>query len=180
MAQLHSLVDLLKKNLYFAEGLSLKELTRSVHKKMLQDYSSEEVEKFIVSCLSSTRCFYSPDNYLWYMDNNGLLENDQFYNKLFKEQMALRFPDIKNKDHKTSKEKKKNSKNKIIQLAVNFVSDGRFVQHDGGKWGLTEWEVESERYRLRHLVIKVLVNNPQGLVLKEIVEKVGVWREPGT
>jgi len=180
VAQLHSLVDLLKKNLYFAEGLSLKELTRSVHTKMLQDYSSEEVEKFIVSCLSSTKCFYSSHDYLWYMDKKGLSENDEFYNKLFKEQMALRFSDVKNKGNKSSKAskgKRKKNNNKVIQLSMNLVCDGRFVQHEGGKWGLTEWEVDPNQYRLRHLVIKVLANNPEGLNLKEIVEKVGIWRE---
>ncbi len=170
VAQLHSLIDLLKKNLYFAEGLSVKELASIVHKKMLQDHSTDDVRKYILSCLSGTRCFYSPDKYLWYMNKRGLLENDEFYNKLFKEKKPLKYSE----NNKNGKTKRKNKK--VIKLNLNLSSDERFVQHDGGKWGLTEWEIDNTQFRMRYHVIKVLAENPEGLKVEKIVEKLRKYK----
>jgi hypothetical protein len=132
---------------------------------MLQDYTKDEVKKYISSCLSGTRCFYSPDDYLWYMNKRGFPENDEFYNKLFKENKPLKYT-----ENKVNVKNKRRSK-KVIKLSLNLSQDERFVQLDGGKWGLTEWEEENTQYRLRHNVIKILAENPKGLKIEEIIKK---------
>ncbi len=170
MAKLNSLVDLLKINLYFTEGLTISELTRSIQNKMLQDYTFLQAQKSVVSCLHQCGCFYSPQGYIWFMDKQGMRENDQFFNMLFKHQRALKFTT-------TAKIKHSQKNNKIIPLPTNLVSDGRFVQLEGGHWGLTEWEIEINEYRLRHIVIKVLANNPKGLNYSEVDNKVEIWKQ---
>lgn len=169
VGELHSLVDMLKKTMYFCEGLTVKELTRFVHNKMLQDYEVGEVKECIESCLKQIRCFTSNDGWTWHLDRNGEPENDRYYDQLFKQQRALRFAQPSTKGNK--KNKKRNGE------TVNLMHDGRFVQLEGGKWGLTEWEIDPAQYRLRHLVIKVLFRNPDGLLPDEVVDKVEIFRE---
>ncbi len=170
MTKLHSLVDLLKKNLYFAEGLTVVELTRFIQSKMLQDYTFQQALSFVNSCLHQCACFNSQDGYVWYMDKQGLRENDQFFDMLFKQQRALKFP--------TKNGYKKGRKNtKVVALPTNLNSDGRFIQLEGGNWGLTEWEVDPSEYRLRHVVIKVLSKNIEGLTYSEVQDKVEIWKK---
>ncbi|MEW6621576.1 MAG: hypothetical protein AB1420_00340 [Bacillota bacterium] len=170
MAKLHSLVDLLKKKLYFTEGLTVTELTKLIQEKMLQDYDFKQAQIFVNSCLHQCGCFYSQDNYIWFLDKHGLRENDQFFNMLFKHQRALRFG-VANGN------KKSRNNSKVVNLPHKLISDGRFVQLEGGNWGLTEWEVDAQEYRLRHVVIKVLSKNPDGLSYSEIFDKVEIWKK---
>ncbi|KUO50455.1 MAG: hypothetical protein APF76_07290 [Desulfitibacter sp. BRH_c19] len=171
MTKLHSLVDLLKKNLYFAEGVTVIELTRSIQQKMLQDYTFQQAQSFVNSCLHQCACFYSSDGYIWHMDKQGLRENDQFFNMLFKHQRALKFSP-------TNSSVKKSRKNtKVISHPTNLNSDGRFVQLESGNWGLTDWEVDVNDYRLRHVLIKVLHKNPDGLTYEEIQDKVEIYKK---
>lgn len=170
MTKLHSLVDLLKKNLYFAEGVTVIELTRSIQQKMLQDYTFQQAQSFVNSCLHQCACFYSSDGYIWYMDNQGLRENDQFFNMLFKNQRPLKFS-------VTNSVKKGRKNPKVITHPTNLNSDGRFVQLESGNWGLTDWEVDVNDYRLRHVLIKVLHKNPDGLTYDEIQDKVEIYKK---
>ncbi|MBS3968868.1 MAG: hypothetical protein KGZ94_01995 [Clostridia bacterium] len=170
MTKLHSLVDLLKKNLYFAEGLTVIELTRYIQRKMLQDYTFQQAQSFVNSCLHQCACFYSCDDYIWYMDKQGLRENDQFFNMLFKHQRPLKFSS-------TTSAKKSRKNTKVVSHPTNLNSDGRFVQLEGGNWGLTDWEVDVNDYRLRHVIIKVLYKNTNGLTYDEIQDKVETWKK---
>ena len=171
MTKLHSLVDLLKKNLYFAEGLTVTELTRYIQRKMLQDYTFGQAENFVSSCLHHCACFYSSDGYIWYMDKQGLRENDQFFDTLFNHQEPLKFSP-------TTISLKKGQKNtKVVSHPTNLNSDGRFVQLEGGNWGLTDWEVDANEYRLRHVIIKVLYKDTNGLTYDEIQNKVEIWKK---
>ncbi|WP_028309598.1 hypothetical protein [Desulfitibacter alkalitolerans] len=170
MTKLHSLVDLLKKNLYFAEGLTVIELTRYIQQKMLQDYTFQQAQSFVNSCLHQCACFNSSDGYIWYMDKQGLRENDQFFNMLFKHQRPLKFSSTN-----TVKKGRKNTK--IVSHPTNLNSDGRFIQLEGGNWGLTDWEVDVNDYRLRHVIIKVLYKNTNGLTYDEIQDKVEIWKK---
>ena len=173
MTKLHSLVDLLKKNLYFTEGLTIIELTRYIQRKMLQDYTFGQAQSFVSSCLHQCACFYSSDGYIWYMDRAGLRENDQFFNMLFNNhQKPLKFSSVTN----VKKGRSKNA-NKVVTHPTNLNSDGRFVQLEGGNWGLTEWKVDANDYRLRHVVIKVLYGKINGLTYDEIQDKVEICKK---
>lgn len=172
MTKLHSLVDLLKKNLYFTEGLTVVELTRYIQCKMLQDYTFGQAQSFVSSCLHQCACFYSSDGYIWYMDRTGLRENDQFFNMLFNNhQKQLKLPSISN-----AKKGRKNI-NKVVNHPTNLNSDGRFVQLEGGNWGLTEWKVDTNDYRLRHVIIKVLYKKVEGLTYSDIQDKVEICKK---
>ncbi|WP_395879638.1 phage-shock protein [Desulfallas sp. Bu1-1] len=170
--KLHSLTDVLKKTLFFFESLSVAELTPYVHRQMLEDYSREQVEKKVRLCLEQHKCFSSADGYIWILNLEGQRENDQFYNLLLKKQKPLSFNEL-------SKNGNKKKKHKLVSEQASLISDGRFIQLENGLWGLTEWEVETGNYSLKHLIIKALKIHPTGLSLAQLCDVVGTWRETG-
>lgn len=167
---LNSLTDVLKKTLFFFESLSVGELTPYVHKQMLVDYAQEQVEEKISLCLEQHKCFESNDGCIWLLDLEGKRENDQLYNLLLRKQKPL-----------SSSELAKNGltkrRNKILAEQAELISDGRFIQLANGHWGLTEWEVETEHYSLKHLIIKALKLHPTGLSPTQLTDVVGNWRK---
>jgi len=171
VAKLHSLVDLLKKNLYFTEGLTIIELTRYIQRKMLQDYTFGQAQSFVNSCLHQCACFYSSDGYIWYMDKKGLRENDHFFNTISSHQKPLKFSAAS----PIKKSRKKNTK--IVSHPTNLNSDGRIVQLEDGNWGLTEWNIDTNDYRLRHVIIKTLHNNTNGLTYAGVQDEVEIYKK---
>ncbi|RJQ26007.1 MAG: phage-shock protein [Peptococcaceae bacterium] len=169
--KIYSLTDVLKKTLFFFESLSVAELTPYVHRKMLKDYTQEQVEKKVNLCLEQNPCFYAGGDQLWHLNLEGIRENDQFYALLLKRGQPLNLREIL----KIGKDKKKKFKDLIAEEA-SLISDGRFIQLDNGYWGLTEWEVETSHYSSKHLVIKALKTHPGGLSLQQLFNIVNDWR----
>lgn len=170
--KLNSLTDVLKKTLFFFESLSVAELTPYVHRHMLVDYSREQVEENVCLCLEQHKCFSSNGKYIWSLDLEGQRENDQFYNLLLKKQTPLSLNEL-------AKNGTKKKKRKPVAEQVEFINDGRFIQLESGCWGLTEWEVESEKYSLKYLIIKALKIHPTGLSLTQLSDIVNRWRKTG-
>jgi len=168
--KLNSLTDVLKKTLFFFESLTVAELTPYVHRKMLKDYSLPQVEEKVSLCLSQHPCFYRQGD-AWHLNLEGLRENDQFYSLLLKRGQPLNLRDIL-KNGNTKKRKIK----RLLAEEVLLISDGRFIQLDNGYWGLTEWEVETSHYSLKHLIVKAMKMNPGGLSLQQLHELVNSWR----
>lgn len=168
--KLNSLTDVLKKTLFFFESLSVAELTPYVHRQMLADYNSEQVEEKVRQCLVQNQCFASEDQHVWTLNLEGKRDNDKFYNLLLKKQKPLSL----NEMSKNGVDAKK--KRKPVSETVSLIGDGRFVQLANGHWGLTEWEVETGHYSLRHLLIKAFKLHPTGLSLAQLNEVVGQWR----
>ncbi len=168
--KLNSLTDVLKKTLFFFESLSVAELTPYVHKQMLVDYSQEQVEENICLCLEQHKCFESSGGYIWVLNLEGKRENDQLYNLLLKKQQPLSSSEL-------AKNGLKKKKNKLLAEQAELINDGRFIQLANGQWGLTEWEVETEHYSLKHLIIKALKIHPTGLSLVQLTDVVGNWRQ---
>ncbi|WP_309294767.1 phage-shock protein [Desulfotruncus alcoholivorax] len=166
--QLNSLTDVLKKTLFFFESLSVAELTNYVHKQMLKDYAPVQVEEKVRLCLEQHDCFTNDHGPSWTLNLEGYKDNDQFYTILLKKQKPLSFADMANGNKK--------KKGKFVSEQVKLINDGRFIQLSNGYWGLTEWEVETSQYSLKHLVIKALIMNPTGLSLAQLSEVVGKWR----
>jgi len=168
--KLNSLTDVLKKTLFFFEALSVSELAPHVQRKMLKDYSLPEVEEKVSLCLDQNPCFYK-EKENWHLNLEGNKENDQFYSLLLKKGQPLNMREIL----KNTNSKKKKTK-KILSEEVNLISDGRFIQLDNGYWGLTEWEVETSHYSLKHLVIKAMKINPGGLSIQQLHRLIKSWR----
>lgn len=168
---LNSLTDVLK-NLVFFESLSVAELTPYVHRQMLVDYSQDQVEEKVCLCLEQHKCFESSDGYIWVLNLEGKRDNDQLYNLLLKKQKPLSTNEL-------SKSGSKKKKSKTVAEQAELINDGRFIQLANGQWGLTEWEVETEHYSLKHLVIKALKIHPTGLSLAQLTDVVGKWRQTG-
>jgi len=169
---LNSLTDVLKKTLFFFESLTVAELTPYVHKQMLVDYTQEQVEEKICLCIEQHKCFESNDGYIWVLNLEGKRENDQLYNLLLKKQQPLSANEL-------TKNSLKKKKSKALAEQAELISDGRFIQLANGRWGLTEWEVETEHYSLKHLVIKALKIHPTGLSLNQLTDVVSNWRQTG-
>lgn len=168
--KLNSLTDVLKKTLFFFETLSVAELTPYVHRQMLADYSSEQVEEKVRLCLVQHQCFTGKDQQVWTLNLEGQRENDKFYNLLLKKQKPLSLNEM-TKDGAGAKKKRK-----PVSETASLISDGRFIQLANGYWGLTEWEVETGHYSLRHLMIKALKLHPTGLSLAQLGDMVSQWR----
>ncbi|MBO8128426.1 MAG: phage-shock protein [Peptococcaceae bacterium] len=168
---LHSLTDVLKRTLYFFEAMSAKDLAPYVRRKMLQDYTLEQVEQKVNLCLQQHECFYQNEQGLWCLNMEGNKENNQFYHQLLKKGAPMSLWDV----YKSSQGKKKRLRRMIAQEG-NLISDGRFIQLDNGTWGLTEWDVDAAQYPLKYLVIKVFRLHPGGLSLPQIVSVVNNWR----
>ena len=168
--KLNSLTDVLKKTLFFFEALSVAELAPHVQRKMLKDYALPQVEEKVSLCLGQNPCFYQErDN--WRLNLEGDKENDQFYSLLLKKGQPLNLREIL----KSANSKKKKAK-KILSEEACLISDGRFIQLDNGYWGLTEWEVETSHYSLKHLVIKAMKIHPGGLSLQQLHQLINSWR----
>ena len=168
--KLNSLTDVLKKTLFFFETLSVAELIPYVHRQMLADYSPEQVEEKVHLCLVQHQCFTSEDRYIWTLNLEGQRDNDKLYNLLLKKQKPLSLNEMT--QNGTGGKKKR----KPVSETASLISDGRFVQLANGYWGLTEWEVETGHYSLRHLIVKALKLHPTGLSLTQLAEVVGKWR----
>lgn len=168
--KLNSLTDVLKKTLFFFEALTVPELAPHVQRKMLKDYSLQQVEEKIKLCLSQNKCFYK-EKENWRLNLEGNKENDQFYSLLLKKNQPLNLREIL----KNANQRKKKAK-KILSEEINLISDGRFIQLDNGYWGLTEWEVETSHYSLKHLVIKAMKIHPGGLSIQQLHQLINSWR----
>ncbi|MDD3653499.1 MAG: phage-shock protein [Desulfotomaculaceae bacterium] len=168
--RLNSLTDVLKKTLFFFESLTVAELTPYVHRKMLKDYSLPQVEEKVKLCLSQHPCF-SQERDNWRLNLEGLRENDQFYALLLKKGQPQNLRDLMKK----ANAKKRKTKTLLAEEAL-LISDGRFVQLDNGYWGLSEWEVETNHYSLKHLIIKAMKMHPGGLSVQQILDVISSWR----
>ena len=168
--KLNSLTDVLKKTLFFFDGLSVEEIAPYVQKKMLQDYSVEQVIERIRLCLKQNSCFYTDENLKWRLKLQGFPENDHFYALLIKRQQPIGLRQVV-----TNTVARKKRMRKLAEEAA-LMPDGRFVQLDNGSWGLTEWNVEAEQYSLKHLVIKALKMHQGGLSTQQVFECVNEWR----
>ncbi|MFZ5633603.1 MAG: phage-shock protein [Bacillota bacterium] len=172
--KLHSLTDVLKKTLFFFEELSVAEIVPHVHRKMLKDYSQEQVEEKVTLCLRQNQCFNFNEKGLWSLNLEGNRDNDQFYAILLKRQQPMSIREVL-KTGVNSKNKKK--VRLLVSGEASLISDGRFIQLDNGHWGLTEWEVEAGQYSLKQLVIKAHKAHPGGLSVQQIHEIVNKWRD---
>ncbi|HUW66335.1 MAG TPA: phage-shock protein [Spirochaetia bacterium] len=170
-SKLLSLTDVLKKTLFFFEALSPTELTVHVHKRMLHDFSQEQVEEKVSLCLEQHGCFNGDERGLWHLNLEGSRENDQFFNILLKKGEPQSLREL----NRTNSPKKKKVK-KMVCEEGNLMSDGRFIQLDNGHWGLTEWEVEAGQYSLKNLIIRAIKLSPESLSLNQIFEKVNTWQ----
>lgn len=168
--RLNSLTDVLKKTLFFFEALSVAELAPHVQRRMLKDYSLAQVEEKVGLCLNQNPCFYKEkDN--WRLNLEGSGENDQFYSLLLKKGQPQNLREVL----KSANSKKKKAK-KLLSEEAGLISDGRFIQLDNGYWGLTEWEVESSHYSLKHLIIKAMKIHPGGLSMPQLHQLINNWR----
>ncbi|WP_027719451.1 phage-shock protein [Desulfovirgula thermocuniculi] len=168
-SRLYSLTDVLKKALFFFDSLTVPELSVYVYRRMMQDCPLPRVEEKVALCLRQHPCFYVDNRGAWRLDLEGKRENDAFYALLLKRQQPMSLKELRLWC--------KNKKNKhLVADEANLISDGRFVQLDNGCWGLTEWEVEAERYPLKQLVIKALKSHPGGLSQQQLFEIVNAWR----
>ncbi|MFZ5652084.1 MAG: phage-shock protein [Bacillota bacterium] len=174
--KLHSLTDVLKKTLFFFEELSVAEMVPHVHRKMLRDYTQEQVEEKVLLCLRQNQCFIYNQKGTWSLNLEGNRDNDQFYSVLLKKQQPISVREII-RAGLNSKNKKKTKP--LVSGEAGLITDGRFIQLENGHWGLTEWEVEAEQYSLKELVIKVHKTHPGGLSLQQIHEIVNSWKSVG-
>lgn len=170
--KLNSLTDVLKKTLFFFESSTVAELVPYVHRQMLADYSRDQVEEKVRLCLEQHKCFNCDKEYIWSLNLEGQGENDQFYNLLLKKQKPLSINDL-------TKNGIKKKKRKPFSEQAELINDGRFIQLENGYWGLTEWEVETSNYSLKHLVVKALNTHPTGLSINQLSNMVGDWRKTG-
>ena len=172
--KLHSLTDVLKKTLFFFEELSVAEVVPHVHRRMLRDYSQEQVEEKVLLCLRQNPCFDYSEKGLWSLNLEGGRDNDQFYSLLLRKQQPVSVKEVL----KTGIGPKNKKKTKpLVSGEASLISDGRFIQLESGLWGLTEWEVEAGQYSLKQLVIKAHKKHPGGLSAQQIFEIVNSWRE---
>jgi hypothetical protein len=169
--KLNSLTDVLKKTLFFFEALSVGELAPHVHRRMLKDYTLQQVEEKVKLCLKQNECFYREKDY-WRLNLEGNKDNDQFYSLLLKKGQPQSLREIsKNINVKRKKVKK------LFSEEAGLISDGRFIQLENGYWGLTEWEVETSHYSLKNLVIKAMKIHPGGLSIQQLHQLLNTWRE---
>lgn len=169
--KLHSLTDVLKKTLFFFEALSVAEITPYVQRKMLKDYSPEQVEEKVSLCLKQNRCFEIDEQGNWRLYLEGDRDNDQFYALLLRRQQPMSIKEVVKGGAKNKKKVKL-----LVAEEAKLISDGRFIQLDNGHWGLTEWEVEAGSYSMKQLIIKALKIHPGGLSLQQLYEVVNAWR----
>ncbi|MFZ5597308.1 MAG: phage-shock protein [Bacillota bacterium] len=173
-SKLHSLTDVLKKTLFFFDELSVAEIVPHVHRKMLKDYTRDQVEAKVLLCLRQNPCFLYRQNEMWTLNLEGGRENDQFYSVLLKRQQPVSIREVM-KAAVSNKSKKKTRP--LVSGEAGLISDGRFIQLESGHWGLTEWEVEAEQYSLKNLIIKALKTHPGGLSVAQIFEIVNSWKK---
>lgn len=146
------------------------ELAPHVQRKMLKDYALPQVEDRVNLCLNQNQCFYKEkDN--WRLDLEGDKENDQFYSLLLKKGQPLNLREVLKNNNKKKKVKK------LLSEEASLISDGRFIQLDNGYWGLTEWEVETSHYSLKHLTIKAMKIHPGGLSVQQLHNLINSWRQ---
>ncbi|ACX52256.1 Chromosome segregation ATPase-like protein [Ammonifex degensii KC4] len=158
---LASLTDLLKCTLYFLDGVFLEELLPYVRQRMLRDLPPAELENLVRKCLEQHACFFQDREKRWCLDRRGLPENDPVYDLLASRGEPMsRWSLMREKNGKEGK----------------LNDDGRFVRVGEEKWGLTSWLVDPSSYSLRHLVVKVLRQNPSGLPLSRLAALVGEYR----
>ncbi|ABO50426.1 hypothetical protein Dred_1905 [Desulforamulus reducens MI-1] len=168
--KLNSLTDVLKKTLFFFDGLSVEEIAPYVKKKMLQDYSTDKVIERIRLCLKQHACFCKDENGKWCLKLQGYPDNDHFYAFLIKKQQPVALRQVV-----TNSVARKKRVRKLAEEAA-LMPDGRFIQLENGSWGLTEWNVEAEQYSLKHLIIKALKMHQGGLSTQQLFECVNEWR----
>lgn len=173
-SSLHSLTDVLKKTLFFFDGLTVPELLPYVQKKMLKDCTPQQVEEKISRCLQQNDCFVSK-GHVWTLNLQGKRENDPFYSYLLRKQHPV---SIKELARNNSRGKKK--ARKLLAEEASLLADGRFVQLENGQWVLTEWQVENEKYSLKQLLIKALKSHPGGLSVQQLLDIVGGWKKTDT
>lgn len=123
-------------------------------------------------CLEQHKCFDTGDGYIWFLNLEGKRDNDQLYNLLLKKQKPLSTNEL-------FKNGARKRKSKPVAEQAELINDGRFIQLVNGFWGLTEWEVETEHYSLKHLIIKALKIHPTGLSLVQLTDMVNKWRDSG-
>ncbi|RYD05377.1 phage-shock protein [Desulforamulus aquiferis] len=169
-AKLNSLTDVLKKTLFFFDGLSVQEIAPYVQRKMLQDYGQQQVIEKVRLCLKQHPCFYTDENGKWRLKLQGHSENDHLYAMLIKRQQPIALRQV------VSNPVAKKKRIRKLAEEASLMSDGRFIQLDNGNWGLTEWNVEAGQYSLKHLVIKALKLHQGGLSTQQIFECVNEWR----
>ncbi|MDD4237141.1 MAG: phage-shock protein [Desulfotomaculaceae bacterium] len=169
--KLNSLTDVLKKTLFFFEALSVGELAPHVHRRMLKDYTLQQVEEKVNLCLGQNECFYREKEY-WRLNLEGDKDNDQFYSLLLKKGQPQNLRDISKNINARRKKVKK-----LFSEEASLISDGRFIQLANGYWGLTEWEVETSHYSLKNLVIKAMKIHPGGLSIQQLHQLLNTWRE---
>lgn len=168
--KLSSLTDVLKKTLYFFEGLSVTDAVPYVHRKMLQDYTPGQVEEKVRLCLNQNPCFFSDRFGFWHLNSEGARENDKFFTILSKKQQPMSLREV----IKNSSTKKRQLQKLADEAAL--VTDGRFIQLENGHWGLTQWDLEMNQYSLKHLLIKAISMHSQGIEAQELHEVVNNWR----
>jgi len=171
--KLHSLTDVLKKTLFFFEELSVAEVVPHVHRRMLRDYTQDQVEEKVLLCLRQNPCFDYNERGLWSLNLEGGRDNDQFYSMLLRKQQPVSVKEVL-KTGLGAKNKKKTKP--LVSGEASLISDGRFIQLESGLWGLTEWEVEAGQYSLKQLIIKAHKKHPGGLSSQQIFEIVNSWR----
>lgn len=169
-AKLNSLTDVLKKTLFFFDGLSVQEIAPYVQKKMMQDYHQDMVMEKIGLCLKQHPCFYTDEGGKWRLKLQGYSENDHLYAMLIKRQQPIGLRQV------VSNPVAKKKRIRKLAEEASLMSDGRFIQMDNGNWGLTEWNVEAAQYSLKHLIIKALKLHQGGLSTQQIFECVKEWR----
>jgi Uri superfamily endonuclease len=174
-SKLHSLTDVLKKTLFFFEELSVEEIVPHVHRKMLSDYTNEQVQEKVNLCLRQNPCFvFNDQKDLWRLNLEGARDNDQFYSVLLRRQQPISIREVMRASFNPKNKKKIKL---LVSGEASLISDGRFIQLDNGYWGLTEWEVEAGQYSLKQLVIKAHKIHPGGLSLQQIYEIVNNWKD---
>jgi len=170
--KLNSLTDVLKKTLFFFEALSEGELAPHVHRRMLKDYTLQQVEEKVKLCLEQNECFYKEKDY-WRLNLEGKSENDPFYSFLLKKGEPQSIRELSKSLNANKKKKVK----KLFSEEAMLISDGRFIQMENGFWGLTEWEVETSHYSLKNLIIKAMKIHPGGLSAQQLYQLLNTWRE---
>ncbi len=169
---LHSITDVLKKTLFFFEQMSVGEMISHVQKNMYEHLGREQVEDKVRRCLKQNKCFIQKGKEQWAIHLEGERKNDSFYNYLLKRQRPIQVKEMV-KGRVKSKKKGKT----LVSEEAGLIIDGRFIHLSNGYWGLTEWEVETAKFSLKQMVIKVLKTHPGGLSVQQLYELIQQWKD---